>query len=98
MRTSTATWVCINSVEPGASASSRGDWALCSGSVVHRRGLSCGARAARRSRVRERPGAVNTMADANTVSRPESVVAHHVDGRVTKGRRTTSALPAQHSP
>jgi hypothetical protein len=29
---------------------------------------------------------VNTMADTNTVSRPENVVAHHVDGRVTKGQ------------
>jgi hypothetical protein len=37
---------------------------------------------------------VNTMADANTASRPESVVAHHVDGRVTKGQ-TDDFSPAR---
>jgi len=34
------------------------------------------------------------MADANTASRPESVVAHHVDGRVTKGQ-TDDFSPAR---
>ena len=34
------------------------------------------------------------MADANTVSRPESVVAHHVDGRETKGQ-TDDFSPAR---
>jgi hypothetical protein len=37
---------------------------------------------------------VNAMADANTASRPESVVAHHVDGRVTKGQ-TDDFSPAR---
>jgi hypothetical protein len=37
---------------------------------------------------------VNTMADTNTVSRPENVVVHHIDGRVTKGQ-TEDFSPAR---
>jgi hypothetical protein len=37
---------------------------------------------------------VNTMADTNIASRPENVVAHHVDGRATKGQ-TDDFSPAR---